>query len=215
MTQRELREFVREAAARGAPRERVAAALAAAGWPAQDVDAALGGYAASDLGIAVPRPARYATARSAFLHLVLFILLAVVVWNVGAIWFAIIDALLPDPLQEGLALLPGDALIRSALAAVIVAAPLFAWLSFDLHRRGRGDPALLRSRARAWITAAALLVAALTLLGVAVGLVYALLAGDLTAGLFAKLLLTAALAGGVFAYYHRDLDGGDERAQPA
>ena len=50
-----------------------------------------------------------------------------------------------------------------------------------------------------------LLLAALTMLGDSIATIYALLTGDLTAQFVLKALVVLVVAGGIFAYYLRDL----------
>ena len=83
MANQTLDIFIRDALNRGEKRERIAAALAAAGWTQKEIDNALDDYADNDLGLAVPKPRPYVSAREAFLYLVLFMLLGVVAWNLG------------------------------------------------------------------------------------------------------------------------------------
>lgn len=101
MTHQTLDLFIRETLNRGESRERIDAALTAAGWTQKEVDAALDAYAPNDLGLAVPKPRAYVSAREAFLYLVLFILLGVVAWNLGSLLFALIDTAIPDELEAG------------------------------------------------------------------------------------------------------------------
>src|SRR5689334_6416268 len=100
MANQTLDTFIRDALNRGESRERISAALAAAGWTSKEVAAALDDYAVTDLSMAVPKPRPYVSAREAFLYLVLFILLGVVAWNLGSLLFALIDFAIPDELES-------------------------------------------------------------------------------------------------------------------
>lgn len=218
MANQTLDTFVRDALNRGEQRERIAAALVAAGWTQKEVDAALDDYAATDLGMAVPKPRPYVSAREAFLYLVLFILLGVVAWNLGSLLFALIDIAVFDELDGGpydYALFGSDFQIRSAIAGLVVGGPLFAWLSLHIRKQRRTNPAMQRSRVRKWLTYATLIIASCTLIGDAIGLVYNFLAGELSGRLILKLLVIAILAGGVFFYFIRDAEEGDANDQQA
>ncbi len=207
--------FVRDALNRGESRERISTALVAAGWTPKEVGAALDDYAVTDLGMAVPRPRQYVSAREAFLYLVLFILLGVVSWNLGSLLFALIDMAIYDALdgEYSYGLFSRDAQIRSAIAGLVVGTPLFAWLAFHIRKQRRTNPAMQRSRVRKWLTYATLIIASCTLIGDAIALVYNFLAGELSARLILKLLVIAVLAGGVFFYFIRDAEKGDENDQ--
>ncbi len=215
MTNQTLDIFIREALNRGEKRPRISAALIAAGWTQKEVDAALDDYADNDLGLAVPKPRTYVSAREAFLYLVLFILLGVVAWNLGSLLFALIDTAIPDELEEQYDYFWGsrDMQIRSAIAGLVVGGPLFAWLALHIRKQRRTNPAMQRSRVRKWLTYVALIIASCTLIGDAISLVYSFLAGELSTRLFLKLLVVAVLAGGVFFYFLRDAEQGDSNDQ--
>jgi hypothetical protein len=205
-----LDTFIREALNRGEKRDRVSAALVAAGWTQKEVDSALGDYADTDLGMAVPKPRPYVSAREAFLYLVLFILLGVVAWNLGSLLFSLIDTAVPDELDYAYG---RDFQIRSAVAGLVVGAPLFAWLALYVRKQRRTNPAMQRSRVRKWLTYITLIIAACTLIGDAIALVYNFLSGELSTRLVLKLLVIALIAGGIFLYFIRDAEKGDEHDQ--
>lgn len=211
-----LDTFIREALNRGEKRERISAALVTAGWTRKEIDAALDDYATTDLGMAVPKPRPYVSAREAFLYLVLFTLLGVVAWNLGSLIFALIDIAIYDELDTpyGDFMFGGrDYQIRSAIAGLVVGGPLFAWLVLHIRKQRRTNPAMQRSRVRKWLTYATLIIASCTLIGDAIGLVYNFLAGELSTRLVLKLLVVAVLSGGVFFYFIRDAEEGDANDQ--
>ena len=216
MANQTLDTFIRDALNRGEPRDRIASALVSAGWTQKEVDATLDDYAVTDLGMAVPKPRPYVSAREAFLYLVLFILLGVVAWNLGSLLFALIDLAIYDELDNPY----GDFIfgsrdyqIRAAIAGLVVGGPLFAWLA--LHKQRRTNPAMQRSRVRKWLTYATLIIASCTLIGDVISLVYNFLAGELSTRLVLKLLVVAVLSGGVFFYFIRDAEEGDANDQQA
>lgn len=215
MANQTLDIFIREALNRGETRPRISTALIAAGWTQKEVDNALDDYAETDIGLAVPKPRAYVSAREAFLYLVLFILLGVVAWNLGSLLFALIDIAIPDELDNEYGYFFGsrDMQIRQAIAGLVVGGPLFAWLALHIRKQRRTNPAMQRSRVRKWLTYIALIIASCTLIGDAISLVYSFLAGELSTRLFLKLLVVAILAGGVFFYFIRDAEQGDSNDQ--
>ena len=215
MANQTLDIFIREALNRGETRPRISTALIAAGWTQKEVDNALDDYAETDIGLAVPKPRAYVSAREAFLYLVLFILLGVVAWNLGSLLFALIDIAIPDELDNEYGYFFGsrDMQIRQAIAGLVVGGPLFSWLALHIRKQRRTNPAMQRSRVRKWLTYIALIVASCTLIGDAISLVYNFLAGELSTRLFLKLLVVAILAGGVFFYFIRDAEQGDSNDQ--
>lgn len=208
-----LDTFIRDALNRGEKRDRIGTALTTAGWTQKEVDAALDGYAVTDLGLAVPKPKQYVSAREAFLYLVLFILLGVVAWNLGSLLFALIDIAIPDELDARYGFWSRDSQIRSSIAGLVVGTPIFAWLALHIRKQRRTNPAMQRSIVRKWLTYITLIIASCTLIGDAIALVYNFLSGELSARLVLKLLVIAILAGGVFLYFIRDAEKGDEHDQ--
>jgi Domain of unknown function (DUF5671) len=216
MANQTLDLFIREALNRGETRDRISTALIAAGWTQKEVTAGLDDYAETDLGLAVPKPRAYVSAREAFLYLVLFILLGVVAWNLGSLLFALIDTTIPDELDRdynSYVFVARETQIRQAIAGLVVGGPLFAWLALYIRKQRRNNPAMQRSRVRKWLTYITLTIAACTLIGDAISLVYGFLNGDLSTRLLLKLLVVAILAGGVFFYFIRDAEEGDAHDQ--
>ncbi len=213
-----LENFIKEALARGQNSETISSALIVAGWTKKEVDAALSEWAPTDFGIPVPRPKPYVSAREAFLYLVFFLLLGILTWNLGSLLFALIDRGTPDPLDRT-GFVTGSQLwetqIRSAIAGLVVGAPLFVWLARDIHKQRRANPAMQRSRVRKWLTYITLVITACTLIGDAIGIVYNYLSGELSTRLLLKLIVVAAIAGAVFLYFIRDAERGDEFDQQA
>jgi hypothetical protein len=200
-----LDTFVRETLNRGESRERITAALLAAGWTRKEVEDALAGWAPTDLGIAAPRPKPYVSAREAFLYLVLFLLLGVVAWNLGSLLFALIDVAVADVLDTQ----SRDTQIRGAISGLVVGTPLFAWLGWRIYKQRRANPAMQRSAVRKWLTYVTLVIAACVLVGDAIGIVYNFLSGELSTRLGLKLLVVAAIAGSIFAFFIRDAERGE------
>jgi hypothetical protein len=191
--------FVREALARGLSRDAIARSLTAAGWSQPEVRAGLDAWAEVPGAPPVPRPRVTASPRAALLYLVLFAALGTVAVNLGAVLFALIDRLLPDP---GALDLGGQASgVRWAIAGLLVAWPLWAWLTLAIVRAEAADPGRRRSPLGRWLTAAALFVAAVTVLGDLVAVVAWFQNGELTARFLSKAAVVALIAGAVFVIY--------------
>jgi len=120
---------------------------------------------------------------------------------VGAVNLVIVLQVLVDLLfeEDGYA---AFGRIRFGVSVLIVAAPLYLWLTLRERRRLARDPALQRSAIRKWLTYIALLLAAGTLLGDLIATIYALLTGDLTAQFMLKVGIVGLVAGGVFLFYY-------------
>lgn len=198
---KDLSDFVTKALERGASRDEIDRALTEAGWRREQVAAALDAFANVDFPVPVPRPRPYVSAREAFVYFVLFTALGLSAGYLGALLFDIIDLGIPDPTisdwrQRRLA--NG---IRWAISVLVIAFPLYLFLTYRTSKDVAEDPAKRASRVRKWLTYAALAVAVLFITGDLATLVYSFLRGDLTTRIALKILTVAIIAGTVFAYY--------------
>jgi hypothetical protein len=146
----ELTMFVREALSRGVPRPQVEAALRQAGWEDRQVRAALDAFAAVDFPVPVPRPRSAVSAREAFVYLLLFSTLYVVAYQFGSLVFDFINEAFPDPA----AFVPGLAResVRFSIASLIVALPVFLYMSALTSREATDDISRRLSPVRRWLT---------------------------------------------------------------
>lgn len=207
----DLTLFVREALAAGRSRDEIAAVLREAGWADEPVAAALGVYAEVDFPVPVPRPRAELTARDAFRFGVLFTALYLSVWHVGNLLFQLINRAFPDPAWISYGGGVSAASVRLSVAVLVVAFPLFAWMTRLVERETA--PAQRRSPARRVLTYLTLFVAVCVLLGTGSALVYSLLSGELTVRFILKSLVVAGLAAAVFGVYLGDVrEGAPERS---
>lgn len=197
----ELREFVRAALEKGQSREATRNALLEAGWPASQVDTALGAFAEVPFAVPVPRPGRLISAREAFIYLTLFTTLYLTAYYLGSLLFALIDIWVPDAAERAGRGEWHERRIRWAIAALIVAAPVYIWLNARLARGMRTDPAVRHSAVREWLTYLTLFGAAVIILVDLIWLIFSFLDGALTLRFGLKLAVVAVIAGGVFGYY--------------
>jgi hypothetical protein len=200
----ELVDFTRRALTRGIGRQEIATTLRQVGWSEADVRAALGAFADVPFPLPVPRPKPYLPARDAFIYLVMFLALYVSAYNLCGLAFKFIDRAIPDPL---LRLGPGydfGAAARWNVAILIVAFPLFLFVFRLVNRSIARDPAKRGSRVRKWLTYLTLFVAAATLTGDLVSLVYNVLGGEFTVRFALKVATVGIVAGGSFAYFLAD-----------
>ena len=202
----EARDFVRAALAKGERREDIEKALLNAGWPAAQVKRALGSYAESGFAIPVPRPHTQLSARQAFVYLLLFTVLLVVAVQLGNLLFQIIDIAFTDALDNEYAVAGRESAIRWAIASLVVAFPLFVFLSRSVGREIERNPAMRLSGVRRWLTYLALFVAATILMGDLISLIFNFLEGDLSTRFVLKSLTVGLIAGGIFSYYFLSLN---------
>ena len=207
----QLVTFVRDALARGSSREEIQRVLASAGWPVDEVAKALAAYAEVDFPIPVPRPRPYASARDAFVYLVLFTTLGISACYFGSLAFELIARAFPD-VADGADNTYRLAAIRQAIAALIVAFPIYLLLSFRVTSAIKKDPTKRSSKIRKWLTYVTLFVAASVLVGDLIAVIYSLLSGELTVRFMLKAATVVAIAGAIFGYYLWDLRDDGDRA---
>ena len=199
----ELRRFIKESLERGIDRENIRAVLLEAGWQERDVRSALAAFADVDFPVAVPRPRPYLHAREAFLYLVSFISLYVFAFSLGAVLFGLIDHTFPDTLHRYRS--PASAADATALAAVIVAFPLYLFLMRRLAVAVAADPERRQSLVRRWLTYLTLVVGAGIILGDIIALLANLLTGDPTVSFFLKVAAVLLIVAPIFGYYLWDM----------
>jgi hypothetical protein len=209
----DLTPFVREALLLGRSRDDIADALRRAGWTHEQTDAALRTFADVDYPIPVPRPKPSLSAKEAFWYLVLFTTLYLSAIYLGTLLFQFINLAVPDPTDSAYIADYAETRIRWAIAVLIVAFPLFIYMSRLVGRALRRDPAKRASPVRRWLTYLTLFVAVCVLVGDATALIYNLLSGDLTLRFFLKALVVGVIAGGVLGYYLWDLRRDEEEIE--
>jgi hypothetical protein len=201
-----LIDFVRDALGRGVSRAQIEDALRKSGWTTDQIRGALTSYADVDFPIPVPRARPYLSAREAFIYLVLFGTLYASAYNLGSLIFDFINRAFPDPSQ------PFEIYdeytrqsIRWSISWLIVAFPVFMYLSWLTERDIARDPMKRASKVRRWLTYLTLFSAACALLGDFATLVYNALGGELTVRFLLKVSTVALIAGTAFIYYLHDL----------
>jgi hypothetical protein len=202
MTQDEdLTRFVYEALTRDVPRAEIEGILLQSGWSKRQVGDALATFADVPFPVPVPKPRPYTEAREAFLYGVLFVSLYFSACNLGALIFTFIDQAFPQAvsapsLREA---------IRWPASALVVALPVFIYVSRLINREVRLDPSKRESEIRVKLTYFTLFVSAAVMIGILAGLVYSFLGGELTIRFILKSVTAACIAAGVFGYYLRGM----------
>ncbi|MDP2641980.1 MAG: DUF5671 domain-containing protein [bacterium] len=96
--------------------------------------------------------------------------------------------------------------ISLQVATLIVAFPLFIFLSWVLQKSYMEEPALRESLVRRWLAYITVFIAGAVVAGDLVTVIYMFLDGqDLTTGFLLKVLTLLVVAGGVFLYYLREI----------
>lgn len=201
----ELEVFVREALAKGQSRDAIERALAAAGWPPEQVRSALSVYADVAFPVPVPRPRPYLSAREAFLYLLLFVTLYLWAYHLGSLVFDLITRAWPDPADQSWRTNNLDRSIRWSIASVVIAFPVYVFIANLLGREMSRSPVKRLSAVRRWLTYLTLFVAGTVLIADMITLVNGVLAGELTLRFVLKVIVAALIAGSIFGYYLWDL----------
>ncbi|MSO29661.1 MAG: hypothetical protein EXQ48_01790 [Acidobacteria bacterium] len=200
----ELVDFVKAALERGLPRADIDATLRQAGWTIDQTRSALGGFADTAFPIPVPRPRPYLDARDAFVYLVLFSTLYVTAYHLGSLLFDLINIAYPDAVDDRTGVYTRLSM-RWSLSSLIVAFPVFLYMSRLVGRDMAADPNKRHSKVRRWLTYMTLFLAAGALIGDVISLIYSLLGGEITIRFVLKVLVVAFIAGTVFWYYLSDI----------
>lgn len=210
----ELQGFVKDGLARGVSRAEIEDVLLRAGWTAEQVRGALGAFAEIKFPIPVPRPRPYLSAREAFRYLVLFSTLYVSAFSLGTLLFQFINQAFPDPAAPPIVAEAVRDAIRFSISSLIVAFPVFLYVSRLTGRETGLDPRKRASKIRRWLTYLTLFFAAGVLIGDFTGLIYNLLGGELAARFVLKVFTIALIAGTIFGYYLWDLRLEEKEARP-
>jgi hypothetical protein len=138
--------------------------------------------------------------KDVFLHLLLIITLYMSVGSFIALIFQVINLWIPDPLISGLrAAAQGS--IRWSTSILVVAFPVFMWLSVLLEREFGRAPGKRSLMIRKWLLYLTLFLAAIVIITDLMVLVFNFYGGELTLPFALKILTVLAVAAVLFGYY--------------
>ena len=193
-----LHSFISHARSKGMDHATIRLLLLSAGWQEKDVAS---GIASEALSLPVPEPAGARSARDAFLYLLTFTALYVVVTGVIVLYYTYLDYMYPDPAWgDWYAELALDT-VRYAIAAIVVGFPLYAILTVTLERAIQRDPDQESLPTRKWLIYLTLFLAAAISLGDVITLLYYFLDGALTTRFVLKAVVLLVIAEVVLSYY--------------
>lgn len=155
-------------------------------------------------------PSRMATtpnhARHAFFYVLILVTLGFVTIGAGQILFSIVEYCIPDIANYANSYTPaGDSILRFGLSALLVAAPIFYFLTRAVNADLAKKTLAADSGIRRWLTYFIILVASVTAIGDLIAAFNGFLAGELTLRFALKAGVILVLAGLVLAYYIYDL----------
>jgi hypothetical protein len=203
-TTQELEAFVRESLLRGLGKPDIEQAMLQAGWTVDQAKSALRAFADVPFAVPVPRPQPSLSAAETFKYLLLFTTLYLSAYHLGSLFFTFIDRGLPDPADRFTEQWARDSM-RWATASLVIAFPIFLFISRHIQSAIARDPIKRLSPIRRWLTYLTLFIAASILIGDLTTLVYNFLGGELTIRFILKVLVVGAIAGTVFGYYLGDV----------
>jgi len=131
-----------------------------------------------------------------FVNLLSFGLLGVVAGAVGNLYFGIINKYVPDPLNFFNA-----TPIHYAIAALIIAFPLYFWAEVFWFRKFSKNPEKTESKISKWLTYIILFIATGAIIGDLIAVIFNYLQGELSLRFFLKALTILAIAGMGFWFY--------------
>lgn len=198
-----LYSFVKDSLEKGISRNAIRDALIQAGWQEDEIKNALSAFAEVIFPLPVPKPKPYLQAREAFLYLVSFIALYTSAISFGSLVFQFINKAFPDPISMGQDLSLGN--VRMSLASLVVAFPLYIFLTWQLAKAVLQNSERRQSKVRKWLTYGTLVVASGVIIGDLIALVSNILGGELTFRFILKVIAVFAVSGSIFGYYLFDL----------
>lgn len=209
MEQPTLSPYVLERLRAGTSKVDIIEQLQAVGWSEEE---ALLAYRDGLIALGAPVPTantkRVATKRASTVEIVLnffsFILLGIVASALGVLYFQIINYFFPDPLMSGYAYYRQaiTSAVHYAIAALVIAFPLYVAAVRLWFRRYREDEGKEESKLTKWVTYLVLLVASITIVGDLITTLNTFLSGEITARFFLKALTIIVIAGMVFGFYY-------------
>ena len=205
--------FIHAALEKGVSKPEIEQCLLQANWPADQIRNALDQFADIAFVVPVPKPRPYLSAREAFRYLLLFTTLYLSAYYLGSLLFSFVNLGFPDPAMDRVYRWQAeDRDIRLAASFLLVAYPVFLFMSRRIHRELASRPVKRLSVVRRWLTYLTLFVSASFVIGDLVTLVYNVLGGELTIRFFLKVLIVGVIAGTIFGFYLWDLRSEEHEA---
>lgn len=207
----DLQRFVRKALEKNVSRDKITAALKQTRWRDEEIRAALAAYGDdTEVGLPVPRRKASVSASEAFQYMTIFLCLTICALASGNLLFNLVDAWVPDPRNPYGTWSPSEA--RFALSALIVALPVYLWMSYGAWKAARTDPTKRESPVRKWLTYLTLFATGGVAIGDLIAIMNGLFEGDLALRFFFKTMIVLLIAGKIFLFYLWDLRR-DDRAR--
>ncbi len=209
MDNTKLAAYVSEQARNHIPPKDIKEQLLAVGWTEDDVDAALAeGLVAS--GVPAPEGKMIGGKKSSVAEIAVnffsFVLLATVAFALGALYYSIIGRYFPDPLVDQNSYSSYSArnfarTIHYSIAALIIGYPLYYAAVRIWFRRFHADVQKSESKLTKWLTYLVLIVAAGTVVGDLITVLFYFFQGEVSVRFFLKALTILVIGGMIFSFY--------------
>ncbi|MEM8981734.1 MAG: DUF5671 domain-containing protein [Pseudomonadota bacterium] len=209
MADQQLLEFVDSSLRAGATKTEIEAALKEAAWSPDQINKSLASFANVDFVVPVPTPKVYVSARDAFRYVIVFAMLYLSAFYLGDLLFQFVTLGVTEHAEPRRVSYVYSS-IRWATSGLIIAYPIYLYLSYRIAVEIAADPASRVSAVRRWLTYLTLAIAALVIVADLILLLYNFLSGDLTLRFLLKTLIVLCIAGAIFGYYLRSIRLDDE-----
>jgi len=193
-----LRDFISHARKQGLDLATIKSLLKDAGWKERDV---LQAFSDETLKQPIPEPPDTGGARDAFEHVLIFGLLYTTLGALMSLWFSFINRTFPDIATDSVYREYDFSGERFAIAAILVAFPLLAWLSRRVNRDISKNPLKAKSAIRRWLTYFTLLITSGLFVGTMIALIFSFLEGEFTIRFLLKVAVLLTIAVLTFTYY--------------
>lgn len=205
-TREPVGQFVRDALLADRSRQDIRNALAQAGWSDHEISDALAEFSEVEFTPPIPVPRPQWTAHDVFIYAITFTALAFTAFNLVSLFHAILDLKMPDPADSPYIAFSATSRMRWAIATLIIATPVYLWMSRYTRQRIEKHESHRRSPVRKWLTYITLFFAALTFFGDATYLIYGFLQGEATLRFVLKAVVVGVVASSIFVFYLRDME---------
>jgi hypothetical protein len=202
-------EYVAGRIRAGVAKSEVREELLAVGWTEEEIEAA---YRSGVVALGAPVPSegnrptlsRKSSTVDVVINFFSFILLGIVATALGTLFFQVVNAYFPDPLDATnfYAAEQSTSTIHYAIAALLIGFPLYYFAMRLWFRKFREDEGRTESNLSKWLTYLVLLIAAVTIVGDLITVIFTLLQGEITVRFFLKALTILTIAGVIFGFYY-------------
>lgn len=211
MHAKKLQEYIMERVQQGSAVHDVREQLRIVGWTETQIDHA---HKEAMIALGVPVPTmddvhgNNITASSTvdiIVNVFSFIMLGVVAIACGVLLYSIINTIFPDPISSMYDVYTRASVVSMhyAIAALIVGYPMYVWaMRFWLHKGDDPSRVYHESAITRWVTYIVLLIAAVTIIGDVITVIFYVLQGEFTMRFVLKACAILIIAGGVFGVYY-------------